>query len=132
MDSGEELGDGKGKIHTAQFHAIEDEYFAWWLKNEFKDRPASRRGETTVYRNPIHVDVFRVLPGEAAAKVSWLKKHLGTCACKAKVETEKSEQTKELEDVLKKRKTDEGGRNVLRITRDASSGKKKTKKKKKK
>ena len=39
LDDGEELDEGKGKIHTVRFHAIEDEYYEWWVKKEFSDRP---------------------------------------------------------------------------------------------
>ena len=50
---------------------------------------------------------------------------------KQKVEGDGKDQTKELEEVLRKRKPDDSGRNVLRVARDASGGKKKKKKSKK-
>ena len=82
LNAGEECPDEKGKVHTAHFLAIEDGYYEWWLKDEFGTRPvpvhfcevpASRCTAGTMYRNPIHVDVFRVLPGRSATKVTWLK-----------------------------------------------------------
>ena len=207
LDVGEEITDGKGRIHTGHFHAIEDEYYAWWLKKEFAGRPvplhfcmapASRCGEATVYRNPIHIDVFRVMPGRSALKVNWLKEEdkrmledvvnalmasssshatpgppgvgsrgegdpaeagvqsgaagisglaralgqkeeKGTgeegkptepVKKKQKLDKEEKDSNKELEEILTKRKMDDGGCNVLRLGRDASSGKKKKKKKK--
>lgn len=209
LDGGEDSPEGKGKTHTARFHAVEDGYYEWWLTNEFGDRPvpmhfcrvpASRCGEATVFRNPIHVDVFRVLPGRSALKISWLKDEakerlkdvvesllastpthatpgvpgvgsrgaggsggmeVETGAAgiaglaqalgkkddgetpsgekpqepqkkKQKVSARKKDPNEELEEVLKKRKSEDAGRNVLRLGREAGGGKSKKKKKKKK
>ncbi|CAK9033473.1 unnamed protein product [Durusdinium trenchii] len=209
LDGGEDSPEGKGKTHTARFHAVEDGYYEWWLTNEFGDRPvpmhfcrvpASRCGEATVFRNPIHVDVFRVLPGRSALKISWLKDEakerlkdvvesllastpthatpgvpgvgsrgaggsggmeVETGAAgiaglaqalgkkddgetpsgekpqepqkkKQKVSARKKDPNEELEEALKKRKSEDAGRNVLRLGREAGGGKSKKKKKKKK
>lgn len=62
------------------FLAIEDGYYKWWVGDHFKEelvtfqlcsKPASGCRVATPYRDPIHVDVFRVLGGHSARKVVW-------------------------------------------------------------
>ena len=58
------------------FLAIEDEYrhhYPTKIFLQFREVATHRCGEETLYREPIHVDVFRLLPGETYVNLSWLK-----------------------------------------------------------
>ena len=73
-----------GQTWMGVFLAIEDGYYEWWVKNHYQQNFATglafhfcakqshRCTEATVYRDPIHVDVFRVLPGRTFLELSWL------------------------------------------------------------
>ena len=64
----------EGQTWMGAFLAIEDGYYDWWAKRHFQanwtsglafhfcERQTHRCNEPTVYRDPIHVDVFRILP----------------------------------------------------------------------
>ena len=72
---GQDQGGSEGEMWIGQFLAVEDEYYEWWAGQTFPDgkvpvhfciRPAQKCSEATLYRNPIHADVFRILPGRSA------------------------------------------------------------------
>ena len=80
-ERGTEVQPGEGQTWLGKFVSVEDEYYQWWLENTYGQRPipvhfcqrqAHRCTDETVYRNPIHVDVFRVLPGNSYEKLGWL------------------------------------------------------------
>ena len=79
---GEEEERTEGMTWLGKFLAIEDEYYQWWAQKTFEHRtvifhlccrPASRCSVRTPYREPVHVDVFRVLPGDSCLRLAWLK-----------------------------------------------------------
>ena len=78
---GQDQGGSEGEMWIGQFLAVEDEYYEWWAGQTFPDgkvpvhfciRPAQKCSEATLYRNPIHADVFRILPGSSAMSLAWL------------------------------------------------------------
>ena len=80
-ERGTEVQPGEGQTWLGKFVSVEDEYYEWWLENTYGQRPiplhfcqrqAHRCTDETVYRSPIHVDVFRVLPGKSYEKLGWL------------------------------------------------------------
>ena len=97
---GEEEERTEGMTWLGKFLAIEDEYYQWWAQKTFEHRtvvfhlccrPASRCSVRTPYREPVHVDVFRVLPGDSCLRLAWLNNeqktavsaHLATAAVPA-------------------------------------------------
>ncbi|CAE8627063.1 unnamed protein product, partial [Polarella glacialis] len=65
--------------------AVQDGYYEYWLTQthgpmkDLRDVPlhfcsvsASRCGVNLIYRDVIHVDVFRMLPGDSAIRLGWL------------------------------------------------------------
>lgn len=65
--------------------AIEDEYYEYWFENlygrladspvvffHFCDAPVGICGSLTEFRNPIHIDVFRLVSPTQAGKLAWL------------------------------------------------------------
>jgi hypothetical protein len=65
--------------------AVQDGYYEYWLTQthgpmkDLRDVPlhfcsvsASRCGVNLIYRDVIHVDVFRMLPGDSALRLGWL------------------------------------------------------------
>lgn len=59
----------------------QDEYYEWWVNSTYPytslpfhlcGRQAHNCKEETYYRQPIHVDVFRVLPGETYLGLGWM------------------------------------------------------------
>eukprot|EP00435_Cladocopium_sp_Y103_P041032 s1263_g11.t1 len=79
---GTEVRPGEGQTWLGRFVAIEDGYYEWWVSTTYREqmipfhfcqRQAQRCPDTTVYREPIHVDVFRLLPGRSYEKLAWLK-----------------------------------------------------------
>ena len=78
---GEEEERREGMTWLGKFLAIEDEYYQWRARKTFERRtvifhlccrPASRCSVRTPYREPVHVDVFRVLPGDSCLRLAWL------------------------------------------------------------
>eukprot|EP00438_Fugacium_kawagutii_P000277 Skav206174 [mRNA] locus=scaffold3494:124406:139670:+ [translate_table: standard] len=72
---------GAGQTWKGRFLAIEDDYYEWWVGNtypytslpfHFCARQAHNCREETYYRQPIHVDVFRLLPEDTFASLGWL------------------------------------------------------------
>lgn len=72
---------GKGQTWRGWFLAIEDGYYEWWVQNHYPTKvlpfhfcevAAHRCQEVTLYRDPIHVDVFRVLPGDSYQDLPWM------------------------------------------------------------
>ena len=75
-----------GRMFEGQILAIEDEYYEYWVENLFgriQDSPviffhfcevseASCRSRTA-FRDPIHVDVFRLIGAEQMGRLTWLK-----------------------------------------------------------
>jgi len=73
--------ESEGQTWKGWFLAIEDGYYEWWVGHHypgkvlpfhFCGRQAHRCTVPTFYRDPIHVDVFRVLPKEAYLELTWL------------------------------------------------------------
>ena len=73
-----------GEVYMGQILAVEDGYYQWWLEQthgpyttsrvipfHFCGRPADRCSSPTRYREPIHVDVFRLIPLESLGKIQW-------------------------------------------------------------
>ena len=72
---------GKGQTWLGFFLAIEDGYYEWWVVNHYPTKvlpihfcqvAAHRCGEQTLYRDPIHVDVFRILPDDTYLRLPWM------------------------------------------------------------
>ena len=72
----------EGYTWRGKFLAIEDGYYEWWATTTHPsgmipfhlcERNAHQCRMTTVYRDPIHVDVFRVLPEKTFLDLAWLK-----------------------------------------------------------
>ena len=66
----------EGQVWLAQALAF-DPYFDYWFGETCKDlhacaKQAGRCGVQTLYRNPLHMDVFRILPGRSAMGLVWL------------------------------------------------------------
>lgn len=77
---GEEGAGDDGQVWLSQLVAIEDPYFDWWHDQTYVDktvslhvcgRQAHRCPMVTLYRNPLHMDVFRLLPGRSAMSLTW-------------------------------------------------------------
>eukprot|EP00435_Cladocopium_sp_Y103_P054338 s394_g17.t1 len=71
----------EGQTWKGRFLAIEDGYYRWWVENTYKmkslpfhfcARQAHRCAVETLYRAPIHVDVFRIVPEDGFLKLSWM------------------------------------------------------------
>ena len=71
----------EGQVWLAKVLGIEDPYFDWWFQQTYGEnqvplhacsRQAFQCRAGTLYRNPLHMDVFRVLPGRTAMGLSWL------------------------------------------------------------
>ena len=78
---GMEDNEKEGQTWIGWFLAVEDDYYAWWVSNHYpvKSIPfhfcaiqAHRCSVPTLYREPIHVDVFRVLPGDSYQDLKWM------------------------------------------------------------
>eukprot|EP00438_Fugacium_kawagutii_P002557 Skav209850 [mRNA] locus=scaffold1684:51014:51871:+ [translate_table: standard] len=72
---------GEGQTWKGRFLAIEDDYYEWWVGNtypytslpfHFCSKQAHNCKEQTYYREPIHVDVFRLLPEDSYLSLGWL------------------------------------------------------------
>lgn len=70
----------EGQVWLSRLVAIEDPYFDWWHDKTFGGgsvplhvcgRQAQRCTEETLYRNALHMDVFRILPGRSSLGLSW-------------------------------------------------------------
>ena len=74
-----------GEVFMGQILAVEDGYYDYWLTEthgtyttsrviplHFCERPTLRCNSQTKYREPIHVDVFRIIPVELLHKIQWL------------------------------------------------------------
>lgn len=85
VNPGDERQLDGGQLWMVQVLAVQDGYYEYWLCNTFGDystdrlipvhlcdRPAGRCGSNTVYRDTIHVDVFRLVPHEMLEKLTWL------------------------------------------------------------
>lgn len=77
---GEEGAGDDGQVWLSQLVAIEDPYFDWRHDQTYVDktvslhvcgRQAHRCPMVTLYRNPLHMDVFRLLPGRSAMSLTW-------------------------------------------------------------
>ena len=71
----------EGEVWMTQMMAVQDGYFSWWVSETYPDGEVpmhfcGRRSDhcqvQTAYRNPLHADVFRLLPGDSALQLSWL------------------------------------------------------------
>ena len=75
----------KGMIFHGHVIAVQDGYYDFWIEKTFGDYSgtrtvplhfckcyASRCSESTMYREPIHVDVFRILEPEHLGYLQWL------------------------------------------------------------
>eukprot|EP00435_Cladocopium_sp_Y103_P028876 s1016_g7.t1 len=71
----------EGEVWMTTVRGIQDAYFAWWVSQTYPDQEipvhfCGRRGDNcqvaTAYRDPLHIDVFRLLPGDSALQLSWL------------------------------------------------------------
>lgn len=71
----------EGQTWKAHFLAIEDGYYEWWVESTYKmkslpfhfcARPVHTCAVKTAYREPIHVDVFRIVPDDGFLKLSWM------------------------------------------------------------
>ena len=78
---GETAAREEGQVWLAKVLGIEDPYFDWWFQQTYGEnqvplhacsRQAFQCRAGTLYRNPLHMDVFRVLPGRTAMGLSWL------------------------------------------------------------
>ena len=81
QSKGEAGAHDEGQIWLAEVLAIEDPYFDYWHGKTYGEnlvpvhacgRQGGRCGVQTLYRNPLHMDVFRILPGRTAMGLSWL------------------------------------------------------------
>ena len=79
---GDEMPGDEGETWLAKVLAIEDDYFKHWYDSTYGLGPVpihvcARQAHScrvqTVFRNPLHMDVFRLLPGRSALKVKWYK-----------------------------------------------------------
>lgn len=70
----------EGEVWMSKILAVEDPYFDWWADTTYPDRRAAlhacarQAGRCTVgtlYRNALHMDVFRLLPGRSAMSLKW-------------------------------------------------------------
>ena len=75
----------EGQIWRGRFLCIEDGYYEWWAETTFGtrlvpfhlcERNAQQCREASVYRNPVHVDVFRVLPKKSFLNLVWMTEAL--------------------------------------------------------
>ena len=82
QERGTEVQPGEGQTWLSRFVGVEDGYYEWWVNTTFPtkvvplhfcQRQAHHCSDTTVYRDPIHVDVFRILPGRSYESLNWLK-----------------------------------------------------------
>ena len=85
----------EGRSWLGKIHACQDDYFAWWVSTTYDQGEAGihfcgRRGDhcsvRTPFRDVLHVDVFRMLPGDSALSLPWLsedQKNLVTQLLKA-------------------------------------------------
>ena len=71
----------EGQIWRGRFLCIEDGYYEWWAETVFGralvpfhlcERNAQQCTQASVYRNPVHVDVFRVLPMRSFESLAWM------------------------------------------------------------
>eukprot|EP00438_Fugacium_kawagutii_P020011 Skav203482 [mRNA] locus=scaffold921:365199:371984:+ [translate_table: standard] len=75
----------RGKAALMHVLAIEDEYFEYWHEQtygtyaptvmtpvHFCERPTGACGSATRYRDPLHIDVFRVLAHDEVLQLGWL------------------------------------------------------------
>ena len=78
---GEEGQRCEGHVWLSRLVAIEDPYFDWWHDKTYAGgavplhacaRQAQRCTQGTLYRNVLHMDVFRILPGRSAMGLKWL------------------------------------------------------------
>jgi hypothetical protein len=81
----------EGQTWRGQFLAIEDGYYEWWVENTYKmkilpfhfcARQSQQCAVKTLYREPIHIDVFRVIPEDGFLKLSWMTAEKKTEALK--------------------------------------------------
>lgn len=72
---------GEGETWLCHAHAVSDEYFDWWMSQTYDSKKVGvhfclRRGDQcrvrTHYRDPLHADVFRLLPQDAVLGLPWL------------------------------------------------------------
>ena len=70
----------EGEVWMSKILAVEDPYFDWWVDTTYPDhraalhacaRQAGRCTVGTLYRNALHMDVFRLLPGRSAMSLKW-------------------------------------------------------------
>lgn len=78
---GEEGQRCEGHVWLSRLVAIEDPYFDWWHDKTYAGgavplhacaRQAQRCTQGTLFRNVLHMDVFRILPGRSAMGLKWL------------------------------------------------------------
>ena len=78
---GIEDNEKEGQTWMAVFLGIEDDYYAWWVTNHYPTkiipfhfcrRQTHRCTVATLYREPIHVDVFRILPADSFNQLAWM------------------------------------------------------------
>ena len=71
----------EGQIWRGRFLCIEDDYYEWWAEQTFGtalvpfhlcERNIQHCTQASVYRNPVHVDVFRVLPLRSYQNLAWM------------------------------------------------------------
>ena len=71
----------EGQTWKGRLLAVEDGYYAWWVKHtypyellpfHFCGRQVHKCQVKTFFRDPIHVDVFRVLPEDSYKELTWL------------------------------------------------------------
>jgi hypothetical protein len=75
----------KGATWLAKGLAVQDEYYAWWLEKahgplsgpggfpvHFCRGPVSQCQHVTMFRDVVHIDVFRALEGAAMVQLRWL------------------------------------------------------------
>lgn len=77
----DEASRGEGVTWLCEIFAIKDEYFAWWVSQTYDSKKVGvhfcvRRSNQcrvrTQFRDPFHVDVFRLLPGDSVLSLTWL------------------------------------------------------------
>eukprot|EP00438_Fugacium_kawagutii_P018736 Skav212365 [mRNA] locus=scaffold3038:155752:165688:+ [translate_table: standard] len=71
-----------GQTWQGRFLAIEDDYYEWWVNHtypgnllpfHFCAHQVTACRVATLYREPIHLDVFRILPDNTYESLVWLK-----------------------------------------------------------
>ena len=85
VEKGDDRGIGQGRMFEAHVVAVQDGYFDYWVEQtygtfslervvplHFCGVSQSRCPDGTMYRHPLHVDVFRILAKEQVLSVGWL------------------------------------------------------------